>query len=86
MNTIIRRIQRLEARFLSVPESEEDRRLRERIKAGRRRVEARRARGELAPPPSGPLVEARRLRLLQAMTGYRVGRETLQKMWKDKAP
>ena len=67
--------------------AKEDRRLREKIKAGRRRVEeARRARGELAPPPSGPLAEARRLRFLQAMTGYRLGREAPRKMWKDKAP
>jgi hypothetical protein len=31
MNRIIRRIQRLEARFLPAPESEQDQRLRERL-------------------------------------------------------
>src|SRR2546425_12787757 len=45
--------------------AKEDRRLREKIKAGRRRgEEARRCRGELDPPPSGPLAETRRLRFL----------------------
>jgi hypothetical protein len=34
--------------------------------AGRRRVAEARERGELGPPPSGPLFEARRQRLIEA--------------------
>jgi hypothetical protein len=66
MNSIIRRIQRLEADCLPAAESEQARQLRKRIEAARRRVAEMRARGELPPPETGPHVEARRLRFLQA--------------------
>ena len=72
MHSIVRRIRRLEAYCLpTAAESAEDRRLRERLEAGRRRVAEAQARGELPPhpPETGPLAEERRRRLRQAALG-----------------
>ena len=66
MKAVIRRLRRLEERFGPPVETEFTRRLRERMEAGRRRVEEARERGELGPPPSGPLFEAQRKRLIEA--------------------
>jgi hypothetical protein len=69
LNSIVRRIQRLEAYGLpTAAESEKARQLLERMEAGRRRVAEARARGELPPhqPESGPYAEERRRKLVQA--------------------
>ena len=67
MKTIIRRLHRLEEeRYGTAADIESTRRLREALEAGRRRVAEARERGELGPPPSGPLFESRRQRLLEA--------------------
>jgi hypothetical protein len=66
IKSIIRRIQRLEASISPAFESEQARRLREQMEDGRRRVAEAVARGELSPPETGPHVEARQLRLVQA--------------------
>ena len=49
MRTIARRLQRLEEGFALGPETEQDRQLRERIKAAHRRAAERRAREGLPP-------------------------------------
>jgi hypothetical protein len=73
MNSISRRIRKLEERLGPPGETAFTRRLRERLVAGLRRVAEARARGELGPPETGPLFEARRRRLLEAIanTGMR---------------
>ena len=50
MKTINRRLRKLEEGFGLVPETEDDRRLRERLEAGRRRLAAARASGEYSGP------------------------------------
>ena len=49
MRTIARRLQRLEEGFGLGPETEDDRRLRERLESARRRVAEQRVRGGLPP-------------------------------------
>jgi hypothetical protein len=66
MKSIIRRIRRLEERSGPAGETEFTRRLRERLDVGRRRVAESQERGELGPPDTGPLFEARRQRLIEA--------------------
>jgi hypothetical protein len=67
MKTIARRLHRLDESFGLQPETEFDRRLRARIEAGQRRLVEARERGEVGPPETGPLVEACRRRLMQAL-------------------
>jgi hypothetical protein len=67
MKTITRRLHRLEERLGLQPETEFDRRLRTRIEAAQQRVAKARERGELQPPETGSLVEARRRRFRKAM-------------------
>ena len=73
LKTISRRIELLEAIHLPASESAEDRRLRENLEAGLRRVAEWRARGELPPyePETGPFAEARRQELLRAALAIR---------------
>jgi hypothetical protein len=66
MKTIARRLHRLEERLGLQPETEFDRRLRARIEAAQRRLAEARERGDLQPPETGPLVEGRRQRLMEA--------------------
>lgn len=66
MKTITRRLHRLEQRLGLQPETEFDRRLRTRIEAAQQRVAEARERGELGSPDTGPLVEARRRRFMEA--------------------
>ena len=53
-----------------LPETEFDRRLRERTEAAQQRVAEARERGESGPPDAGPLVEACRRRLMEAGNGH----------------
>jgi hypothetical protein len=81
MKAIIRRLRRLEDRLGPAIETEFARQLRERIEEGRRRVAEARERGELGPPESGPLFEARRQRLLEATASAnraRLGRDSVR--------
>ena len=66
MKTIARRLHRLEERLGLQPETEFDRRLRARIEAAQRRIAEARERGEVGPPETGPLVEARRRRFMES--------------------
>ena len=67
MKTINRRLRKLEEGFGLVPETEDDRRLRERLEAGRRRVAEARARGECGGPV-GEAIRSETVNLRRGMT------------------
>ena len=81
MKTIYRRLCKLEAGWGLVPETEDDKRLRERLEAGRRRVAAARASGEYGDAVGQDQVPDRadsECRAISAMTIVRIlqqGRE-----------
>jgi hypothetical protein len=67
MNTLSRRLRKLEDRFGLRPETEFERKLREAMKAGERRLAQARERGACGPDPSPAQSEADGQRMLREL-------------------